>query len=250
MKRRLRAELSSEIDGSSARRPVSPPSRAAAANASRRSGTKQSCSWRNWAPASAFASARLDAVRVRCLGAADEQVRRGLDRAARQVAPGGDRVGEPDQPGPVDVEDALGVRLVARRRMVAGHEAEVLDAVQRRRRRCRPAARAGCGRGPVSCMTGSTPWWCSASATASERRVRVRARVVGDVDRVGPLAERLELAFHLGDAAAVDRRHLGRDGRAAGEQGVLEARHHAATGASRCASSSLAFLTALDASAE
>ncbi len=81
-------------------------------------------------------------------------------------------------------------------------------------------------------------------------RVRVRARVVGDVDRVGPLAERLELAFHLGDAAAVDRRHLGRDGRTTGEQCVLEAGHHAATGASRCESSSLAFLTALDASAE
>jgi hypothetical protein len=55
--------------------------------------------------------------------------------------------------------------------------------------------------------------------------VRVGGGVVGRVDRVEPIADRRELALDLGQAAAVDRRHLGRDHDLAGGELVLKRRH-------------------------
>src|SRR3954451_17860972 len=62
----------------------------------------------------------------------DEEPRGRLEDAAREVAAGGERARHRDELGRVEVEDAARLGLVAGRDVVAGHAADVLDAVHRR----------------------------------------------------------------------------------------------------------------------
>ena len=85
--------------------------------------------------------------RRRVLDGADEERRRGLDGAARQVAPAAEAGGDAHELRAVEVEDAARLRLVAGRDVVAGQAADVLDAVQRRADDVGLAARGGSCRG-------------------------------------------------------------------------------------------------------
>ena len=69
--------------------------------------------------------------RAGVLDGADEEVRRRLELAAREVLPARERGGGDDHLRAVEVEDAARLLLVAGRDVVAGQAADVLDAVQR-----------------------------------------------------------------------------------------------------------------------
>src|SRR5512133_1463520 len=74
----------------------------------------------------------VDGRRPGVLDGADEEARRGVERPAGQVAAVGQHARECDELGAVEVEDALGLGLVAGADVVAGQRGHVLDAVHRR----------------------------------------------------------------------------------------------------------------------
>src|SRR5690242_3419082 len=73
----------------------------------------------------------LDRRGRRALDGADEELRRGLERAARAVMALRERRGEGDEVGPAELEDRRAVGLVAGLDGVAGQAQDVLDAVHR-----------------------------------------------------------------------------------------------------------------------
>ena len=170
----------------------------------------------------------LDAVLDRrgggVLHRADEQPRRGLERPSGEVAALGQHARQGDELGAVEVEDAPGLGLVARRHVVAGEGDEVLDAVHR------GADDVGLQREAIAVAADELHDRLDAALLQGDghrerRGVGVGGRVVGRVDRVEPVLHGRELAAHLGQAAAVDRRHLGRDHPLPGAQLVLKRRH-------------------------
>ena len=78
------------------------------------------------------AGAVIEWWRARVLDGSDEERGSWIDLASREVAAGGERGRDPDQLGPVEVEDAARLRLVARRDVVARQAADVVHVVQRR----------------------------------------------------------------------------------------------------------------------
>ncbi len=166
----------------------------------------------------------LDRRRAGVLDGAEEQPRRGLQRPSGEVAALGQHAGEGDELGAVEVEDAAGLGLVAGRHVVAGEGDQVLDAVHR------GADDVGLQREPIAVAADELHDRLDAALLQGDghrerRGVRVRGGVVGRVDRVEPVLHGRELAAHLGQAAAVDRRHLGRDHALPGAQLVLKRRH-------------------------
>src|SRR4051812_38015137 len=75
--------------------------------------------------------AHVERRRARVLDRADEQARRRVDDAPREVAALRQPARDGDELGRVEVEDAARLRLVAGHDVVAGHAADVLDAVHR-----------------------------------------------------------------------------------------------------------------------
>src|SRR5207237_6147526 len=68
--------------------------------------------------------------RGRILDSAEEEMRRGFERAAREVLAVGEAARDREQLRAVEVEDSAGLGLVPGGHVVAGQAAEVLDAVQ------------------------------------------------------------------------------------------------------------------------
>jgi hypothetical protein len=166
----------------------------------------------------------LDRRRGRVLDGAEEQPRRGLQRAPGEVAALGQHAGHGEELRAVEVEDAPGLGLVPGRHVVAGEGDHVLDAVHR------GADDVGLQREPIAVAADELHDRLDAALLQSDRHrerrgVRVRGRVVGRVDRVEPVPHGRQLAAHLAEAVAIDRRHLGRDHALAGAQLVLKRRH-------------------------
>jgi hypothetical protein len=141
-----------------------------------------------------------------------------------QVAPVGHRAGQRDELGAVEVEDALGLGLVAGGHVIAGQGHEVHDAVQR------GAGDLGLQGQAIAVAADELHDRLDAALLQGDghrerRRVGVGGRVVGRVDRVEPVLHGRELAAHLGHPAAVDRGHLGGDDPLTGAQLVLKRRH-------------------------
>ena len=161
---------------------------------------------------------------ARVLDGADEEVRGGLELAAREVLAARQSGRRDDDLGPVEVEHPAGFLLVAGGDVVARQAGDVLDAVQRR------ADDVGLDREAV--LVAADDLHDRLDAEHLQRDgdgkvggVRMRGRVVGGVDGVHPGRVLLELGTHRVQAAAVDDRQLPRDHEAAPGQFALELGH-------------------------
>ncbi len=162
--------------------------------------------------------------RAGVLDRADEEVRRRLDHAAREVLAARDRGRRDDQLRAVEVEDAARLLLVARGDVVTGQAADVLDAVQG------GADDVGLDREPVLVAADDLHDRLDVELLERDRDrdvggVRVRRGVVGRIDRVDPRLVLLEPPAHGVHPPAVDPGELARDHDAVAGQLALELRH-------------------------
>ena len=161
----------------------------------------------------------VDAVvvrrRARVLDRAEEEPRRRLDLAAREVGARRHRRRGGEQLDAVEVEHAPRLGLVARGHVVAGQAADVLDPVQAGPRDL------GLEREAVAVAADELhdrlhPELLQRDRDRERRGVRVRGRVVGRVHGVDPVGVRREALVDRVEPARVDGQELGGDDETAG----------------------------------
>ena len=126
----------------------------------------------------------------------------------------------------VQVEDALGLRVVARARVVPSHDEQVLEPQRPGREQ------VGLERQPVPVAAGLLEDRLDTHVEHDARgrqagEVQAGALVVGDVDRVAHRREHLDRAAHGVQVGSERRRDLARDDEAARVERVAQAAHDA-----------------------
>ena len=150
--------------------------------------------------------------RAGVLDRAEEQIGCWFEGPARERQPVAQALGDGDELGTIHVEDAARLGLVTCGHVIARQARDVDDAVQG------GAEDVGLQREAVLVAADDLQHRLDAEPLERDRdrdvgRVRVRRRVVGRVDRIHVLAQRLHVAAHLVEAAAVDHGELRRDDR-------------------------------------